>query len=902
MNHHSDMGNNEILNRLRENIEKQENSVSETEMQNSKPTNSSPEDLLTELRAQMGTGEVDVAPREEEYDIRGFEFEEEIEENVLAEAPCENEPVISVGEPDSVAISEDPDDIPWEVPEAPADEKLAKEPTVFAEAHTDQELLLDMPEESTLDEEDPDEFVEDAEPQGQEVQEAVRKQIEAFVEKTIDPEEEFDYFAELKKKTEKQSDMPSEPESVEKAVASAETSDEKEPETEEKFTEPLTETEPEAVPTFAKASHESDNPSVTSFFFKRETASAESAVEDAQATKRLDDTDINLLLALGKKRELEETIGFVRVREAKNNFRDPSEDEVFENRAFAYNGEEFTSPDQIPAIKAGYRKEKKKLGQRFAGTVILAIMLLITEHIPLLGMNFPGMLSFLSSPINARFVNFLLLFGIIAISAKNVVEGLRGFLLMRPNRYSPIAVISVVVLIYSFFLSVALKNTQVISYNFVIAVYFTVSIVGDFIRLSRESMTFDIISTSGEKFSLEKAEVSSFSVREEANPQNRDLVVETVNFTGKYFKRTAYRSAYNTEYFIELLVSIIAAMFVAIVTASAEESVAYSINAFMFALVLSMPMQYLLGSLSFAKLSKLLYRHNSAIIGENIEREYMGTSTVFLDDIEVFGTNGASVSGLRTYGDANFYEILYYASAVFSKIEGPLRFVFEKSSHEIKPPKSVQIVNIFSNGIEASVDGEKKVLVGNINFMRSNGYFPKYNDEDQKKVNSGELCVLYLAVEDAVWAKFYMKYTFSKRFEPFVSEMQENHTKVGVRTMDPNITEKMIALMRKDPDETIAVLRPTLNDLIPMGKRSDSSIVTAKNSHMISKMLTYCSRLRHVNRTCVFLRITATVIGVALAILAAVFGWIPNIPSIAVALYQLAWLIPVGSYVKSKMK
>ena len=898
MNQKTDITNNEILNRLRENIEKKNDSDSTVVLDN-KGLVSSPENLLNELKSRMGgelTAGTESVDREEDYDIRGFELEEsedlapveEFSEETL-EAECvvqddENtieslplQPIIGANAPDE-------EDLPWET-DAEDD----------AEDNTEVQIE-EAPRFSPIAEhceaaENNSESDTDA------AKEAVRKQIEEFVEKTIDPEAEFDYFAELDRKLERAAESACEMPVIEPCAPAEPNQESLASETQNNIERQCAESDVQ------NDAFENSDPAVTSFFFNSLPSDNETIAQNLEnKAQKLDNTDISLLLALGKKQELEETIGFVKVREAKNNFQDPAEDEVFENYVFAYNGEEFTAPEQIGSIKKRYRKEKRKLGQKLFGVIILAFLLLVSEHAPLLGGALPGGLAFLNAPLQYRLANCFLLLLLSLISLREIAEGIRGFLLMRPNRYSPIAVLTVLNIVYSLSSIFFAESLQVISYNFLISVYWAVSTIADLIRLAKESLTFDIVSNTSEKFSLEKAEYSAQYVREEKVLQENNLLVEKVNFVGKYFKRTARRSAYNVEYFVELLVSIVLAFLAAIFSATTQGSLSYSVNAFMFVLAVGMPMQYLLGNYAFSKLSKLLYRHNSAIIGENVEREYMGTSTVFLDDVEVFGSHGAAISGLRTYADANFYDILYYASAVFSRIEGPLRYVFEKSAHEIPEAKTVQLLNIYTNGIESLVDGSKKVLVGNINFMRNNGFFPKYNEEDEKKVNNGEASILYLAVSGEIWAKFYMKYTLSKRFEPFVSEMMENNTNVGIRTLDPNITEKMISLLRKDPDASISVIRPTLNDLVPVGRRSDSSIITAKNPHMISRILTLCGHVKRVNKTCVFIRINATIISISLAMIAVLLGLITKFPSVVVAIYQLLWLIPSLYVIESKIK
>ena len=921
--------NNDILNRLRENVE---NRTTNTDVATSKAQEASmtPEQLLDQLKKQMGD-QVAVNDEgsmpEDDYDIRGFEIEQVVEDETL-EAEEENEAVteeteLIVSDALKKTDAEDEDAVPWETAEVPtssfSDESVLTvqdTPEVADAKLVDRNEAREATETESCDSDEisEDEFdeslSEDALPMEQE---ALRKQIERFVEKTVEPDDVLDYFEGLDKKAAKQrenagqSSMP-----TNEDACPAITNEEAQP---VELADISTVVEEDIVAENAKEEYEPQtleseipaalNPAVDRFFFKNtENASQEIDAREAvnASTQAMDDTDINLLLALGKKQELEDTVGFVRVREAKNNFYDPTDEESLGNHVFAYDGEEFHDPIQVSSIKNRYRKEKKVLLRRLLGSLFIALLLLFAEHLPMTSFNIPGVSAFLAKDITAQLINLLLILSGMLLSLKQLFDGAKGFFVLRPNRYTPLSMMAFSNVAYDVIVLLFFRESGAMFYNFAVAVSLVISIVGDAIRLTKEMMTFDIISDPREKFSLEKADRTPEISREEKILLKRDLLVEKVSFVGKYFTRTARRSTAYTEYFVELLATLIAASFAAIGIAILQKDLLSAMNTFMLVFVACMPMQHLIGSYPFGRLSKLLYRHDSAIIGEAVDREYVGANTVYLDDVEVFGHHGVSISGLRTYNDADFYDVLYYALAAFSRVEGPLRYVFESSSPKIEKAEDVNLLRIDVNGIEALVDGVSTVLIGNVEFMRANRLVPKQNEEDDRRVENGEICILYMAINGALCAKFYMKYTITKRFEAFVSEMHENNTQVGVRTLDPNVNEKMLSLLRKDKETTISVIRPTLNDLVPMGRRSDSSIITAKNSHMIARILALCGRVKKVNRTCAILRV-CSMLAAFLAVVTLVFAQrIAWIPSVAIVIYQLLWIIPFTVYTATKLK
>ena len=132
--------------------------------------------------------------------------------------------------------------------------------------------------------------------------------------------------------------------------------------------------------------------------------------------------------------------------------------------------------------------------------------------------------------------------------------------------------------------------------------------------------------------------------------------------------------------------------------------------------------------------------------------------------------------------------------------------------------------------------------------------------------------------------------------------MLKNGVRVGIRTLDPNINEKMIATLRNDREVSIKVIRPTPNELIPIGKHSDSGIVTSKNSHMVFKILEQCFNIKRIHQKQRQLRLIAFLLGALISALLMIGNLYARIPSLYIAIYQLVWLVPSLIYTKSKLK
>jgi len=342
--------------------------------------------------------------------------------------------------------------------------------------------------------------------------------------------------------------------------------------------------------------------------------------------------------------------------------------------------------------------------------------------------------------------------------------------------------------------------------------------------------------------------------------------------------------------------------FVAVTAVIVTRDFADFVYAIELATLLCVPVQFVfLDSHAFYVISKKMLKLDSAIIGETLVDEYVGSNTIYLDDVEVFGKHGAHVVSLDPYNNFNIIDVNYYYLSVFSKVAGPLKNAFGDIPSNIKLSDNVELINVFSNGIEATVDEKNKILVGKANFLRAHG-IRLGNNTDNKYGEKSDTSLMYLAVNGALCAKLYLKYNITHHFEKFAEDMAENGSLVGIRTIDPNITEEMVAGLHGDNIKDIRVMRPTLNDLIPIGRRSDSGIITEKNPHMIAKILAEGLKIKKINNTINILWIIYSIIGISAVIISLLFSVFNKILPIYIITYQVIWLVVMVIYTKNKLR
>ncbi len=616
-----------------------------------------------------------------------------------------------------------------------------------------------------------------------------------------------------------------------------------------------------------------------------------------------DDTDINLALTLGSKEALENSIGYERVRSARNGFYDPLLDEATGDRTYGYCGEEFRSYEQTDAIKRKYITEYGKIIKQFILTFILSVVILFWEHLPKTALEVAFFSQMLKNPFfyYGGAVVFSVL--LIACSFQRIVGGLRALFSLHGEPYIVISCLSVLGLIYHLVVFVFFRDAGLLTYNFAIALFMLFGMIDGAMRLVREKLSFDVVSDRKPKLSLEQLEGVAYSENADAFLAKQNFFVEKIDFVGNFFSRSGRRPQQFSEYFHELSYSTLGALVMAVFTVCFTRDMSLAFTSFMFTELMCVPLQFfIINAYPFYHLSKGLSKLGSTVIGDAAAEEYNDADTIYLEDSEMFGKHGAHVIGLRAYNDMDFYEILSYALSVFTLIGAPLCNVFDNSAKEIEKKDNVRITGITFGGVEAVVDLFKTVYVGNLAFMRSHGFFPKQSLDDKTKTESGQVSILYMAIGEELCAKFYIQYTVTQRFEKFAAEMLRNGIRVGIRSLDPNVNAKMIAMLRNDKDVSIKVIRPTPNELIPIGKHSESGIVTSKNPHMIFKILEQCFNIKRIHAKQKMLRRFSILLGVLVSLIIMFSRQYTNIPSLYIAIYQLVWLVPALIYTKSNLK
>lgn len=563
--------------------------------------------------------------------------------------------------------------------------------------------------------------------------------------------------------------------------------------------------------------------------------------------------------------------------------------------------EEYTSPSQKKEIFAAYRKEHKWGLLKLAAGVLVLIAAFIYENLTTFGGSLPGALNQQNYPTVYILGSLQILILAGAIAWEEIFKGTKALLAMRPLPESITAVVAITSVVYHVaHCFISETDPKVALYMFPTVVCIFVTLIYDYFNLRREIYSFNIVSSKRIKYTITKVENDKATLENEAFgeylSEEDDVSMFKIGKTGFvkgfYERMNAYSKSHSV---ITILLSASVALglvFFIVATVVHDVKTAFSFGYLAF--LISVPCCALLAfSLPFYRASKKAFEDDSAIIGDVSLDEYAQANTLSFDDKDVFPSYGVKVKSIKVYGDSRIDRILYNSASVFSLIGGSLADVFDTATHELGNSDNVEIIEIAKDGIEALIDGQH-VYIGKATYLKSHDYAPVTEPDDDALETSGEASIMYMVCDDVVSAKMYVQYTIDPDFEFALRRLYKAGICIGIKTLDPNVDDKLLGSKVKITKYPVRILRcKTLEEASTPQDEADSGVVSKSGPRSLLNAFVLCSKVLYANKTNMTVKILSVAFSVLLMAFLLVFGKVTAIPSIYVVLYQLFWMIPV---------
>lgn len=537
------------------------------------------------------------------------------------------------------------------------------------------------------------------------------------------------------------------------------------------------------------------------------------------------------------------TGGFEKIRQEVNS----SNDNINTDKTiYGYCGEEYKSLLQSGKIKKKFKNDKNKLIFKTISTAIIALILVCYEFGTWMNMGANGVFGINNQSNEHIFIGLELLLLALAISGSKLKTFFKNMLSFSSISYIGAIILTLVSVLYDvLIMSVGYANQGVTVHSFA-AFLLLLSLIYDLFDLCQQSGVFDIITRNNKKFVLEpygKLKLDESEDGDEIIDKDSYCISRVSNVNG-FFARTSKAPKNVTNKLVTLVVCFAVSLVVMLTLLITGEQ----IGTIVLGLVVTLSFSFICASIfegefAFFTVYKILKKYKTGIIGKASVEEYGKSNIVYFDDFNVFNKKSVRTKGLKLYDNNEIYRILYHTQAVFSKVGGPLKGVFEFATTEMLHSKNVEIKEICKDGIAAIVDNRTSVLIGTGSFMKLRGIHPSYTAADLRLEEAGEDSILFIALGGSLGAKLYVTYQFSGEFEKLAKKMTACGINIGIRSADPNINERWAKTYGAAKKCSISIIRPNLTELKPRDKSVDAGLVSIKNVRAISEAVMMCNRL-----------------------------------------------------------
>ena len=315
-------------------------------------------------------------------------------------------------------------------------------------------------------------------------------------------------------------------------------------------------------------------------------------------------------------------------------------------------------------------------------------------------------------------------------------------------------------------------------------------------------------------------------------------------------------------------------------------------SVFALSVMLGCPAFAILSSkISFFHTQRAALTCDSTAIGEDAYHSFSAVDVFSFDDSDIFGPDDVNLKRFMLYGERDSMEkVMRQMCALFASVGGPLDYMFSNAIDNRVRHKSATNMVIEDDGICGDVAGHK-ICAGSEEYMRRNGIaIPAAATAPEKGVSFETIKVMYAAEDGEVYAKFYIRYSFSEEFTMILPSLRESGITPLVYTRDPNVSNDLLDTLTTGAKciRVVKIYKPlkeeTVFNRVSAGMVTYGDKLDAANMIMLSKKFEKFSL--HVR----FAEVSSMIVGVILAMVLSIIGF-SRVTVLAAAIWQCVWCL-----------
>ncbi len=582
---------------------------------------------------------------------------------------------------------------------------------------------------------------------------------------------------------------------------------------------------------------------------------------------------------------------FSRLFKYRSNAHEEIEPNKIEESNEEYNGFEYESvEDKVEAeklLKGAILQSLKKLIQSCLVLFIAVILNFIIEK------NYSDYIGFQKYSVIFILLELQLLFLAVAIHKGSFLKGISSFITGKFTSESVFTATTIFTTIHSIF-SLFSATSSIRLFNSIPILMSVFMSLNTYLKCKKNYSSFEIISTDERKFVASELSSTSKEASNFYSFLSEDSDVYTVSktiFVSSFFKRISKRP--KSEDILNAIIPgvfFISAAIFSICFFYKNYGLYSSFTASTAFVASSMPaVSIFVITLPIVAANNSCKKFDSTIIGDSVAEEYSNASVISFEDVELFPESKVVMTNMKVYHNMRIDQIIVELAKLFSHLGGPLKGLFSKAVDGIFEEHSViKIIESAENGIMIAADGIDYYL-GNGEFMRSHSLSYEDDENDfQYERNGGS--VMVFGANNVVAAKFYFKYTPQKGFKKLLSHMYKCGLCIGIKTLDPNINNTLLAYHADGSHCPISILKSASpEELMSIQEKCDSGIVSKRSLGAFLKAFMLCDKARHSIKSNGIIMIAGTCLTALMMIFISFTGGITNFSSNHAFLLQLLW-------------
>lgn len=316
--------------------------------------------------------------------------------------------------------------------------------------------------------------------------------------------------------------------------------------------------------------------------------------------------------------------------------------------------------------------------------------------------------------------------------------------------------------------------------------------------------------------------------------------------------------------------------------------------------VAALALAVMLGCPAFAIIAnKVSYFHtqraailsDSVAIGEDAYHNFSDVDVFAFDDSDIFGPDDVNLKRFMLYGEKdNMEKVMRQMCALFASVGGPLDYMFSNAIDNRVRHKSATSVIIEDDGICGDVAGHK-ISAGSEEYMRRNGIaIPSGATANESGASFDTIKVMYAAEDGEIYAKFYIRYSFSEEFTSTLPSLREAGIVPLVYTRDPNVSAELLNTLTAGAGgiSVVKLYRPLKEDTVY--NRVSASMITYGDKLDAAGMIVLSKKYKSFSNYVRFAEISAMAVGVVLSLVLTLIGF-GRFTILAAAFWQTIWCV-----------